>query len=129
LKKHINLSYNITEDCYINGDYNQLEEALVNIIENAIAYMPKQENSSILINLEKEESTIKITITDNGLGITTEDQEKLFTRFYRSPKTNSIPGTGLGLSICKEIIELHDGRITVISRPGETTFTITLQSA
>ena len=66
-------------------------------------------------------------MSDTGIGICQENLPKLFDRFYRVNEQGNIPGVGLGLSIAKELVELHDGRIAVVSTPGKgTTFTVYL---
>jgi len=120
------ITSHIRQDCFINANYRQIEDMLVNLIENAIQYMPSQEEKEVQVHLDKDPQHITLKIKDNGLGIPLPEQDKLFTRFYRSPQTKDIPGTGLGLAICKEVVELSDGTISVESSPGSTIFTITL---
>jgi len=70
---------------------------------------------------------INFEITDHGPGIPAQEQGRVFERFYRSPSVkNQIPGFGLGLAIANTIVHAHHGELTVNSRPGETTFRVTL---
>jgi CheY-like chemotaxis protein len=70
---------------------------------------------------------VKLVVEDNGVGMSPEQSERIFERFYRGPSGASTPGTGLGLSIVKSLVELHDGRIEVESAPDRgTTFTVLL---
>jgi two-component system OmpR family sensor kinase len=70
---------------------------------------------------------LTIEITDRGNGIPAQEQTRIFDRFYRSPSSKSqVPGSGLGLSIANRIVQAHNGDLTVTSRPGETTFRMTL---
>jgi hypothetical protein len=70
---------------------------------------------------------VSVEITDQGAGIPVPEQARIFQRFYRSPAgNNQVPGTGLGLSIAHRIARAHGGDLTVMSRPGETTFRMTL---
>ena len=96
-----------------------MEEVLSNLITNAIKYSPK--GGSITVSAEKERGYIVIRVKDNGLGISEEDLDKIFTRFYRikTEETRYIHGTGLGLSIVKSIVETHHGNIRVESWPNQ----------
>lgn len=111
----------------IKGDEQRLVQVLINLISNAIKYSPQ--GGTVTVKAQKEENEILISVHDEGIGIPEENQNKIFTKFYRvdSSDHREIGGTGLGLSICKEIIELHGGNIRVESREGEgTRFTFSL---
>jgi signal transduction histidine kinase len=70
---------------------------------------------------------VTIVVADSGMGMTPEDQQRLFTRFFRTKAAASIQGTGLGLSITKAILDAHNGSISVASEPGQgTSFTVTI---
>ncbi|WP_170251816.1 sensor histidine kinase [Aquimarina intermedia] len=104
----------------IMGDINLLEMVLINLIKNAIQAVNKTENPSIGVALICEENA-SIRITDNGSGIEPEAIEKIFIPFY----TTKEDGSGLGLSLSREIIQLHNGTLTVTSVPhSKTIFTI-----
>jgi len=92
-------------------DRNRLAQILTNIISNANKYTP--EGGAIIVHATREADLIQIKVEDNGLGMTPEDQEKLFSKFFRSAddKVREAPGTGLGLSITKNLIELQGGKI------------------
>ncbi len=105
----------------IQADPNQLKQALLNIILNAIDAMP--DGGSLVIASEVKQSQYIITITDNGCGINPKDLPHIFEPFY----TKKEKGTGLGLSITQGIIEKHGGKIHVSSKTNQgTTFTIHL---
>jgi signal transduction histidine kinase len=108
-------------------DRNRLAQILTNLISNANKYTP--EGGAIKIKAQQVDSMIQINVQDNGLGMSPEDQAKLFSNFFRSAddKVREAPGTGLGLSITKNLIELQGGRIWFESefRKG-TTFYMTL---
>jgi len=109
----------------IIGDAFRVEQVLKNIISNAIKYSPEQ--AIINISMTEDIKSINVIIEDTGFGISSEDLERIFDRFYRVDKARSreMGGTGLGLSIAKEIMEYHDGSISVESELGEgTTFTL-----
>ena len=92
-------------------DRNRLAQILTNLISNANKYT--QEGGAIVVHATREDGMIQIKVEDNGLGMTAEDQEKLFSKFFRSAdeKIREAPGTGLGLSITKNLIELQGGKI------------------
>ncbi|ROL58370.1 HAMP domain-containing histidine kinase [Bacteroidetes/Chlorobi group bacterium Naka2016] len=105
----------------INADAFRLEQVFINLIDNAIKY---SEKGTIRIELRKvDDETVKIIISDEGIGIPKEHQERIFERFYTVDKSRSrkYGGTGLGLSIVKHIILLHDGNIQVESEEGKGT--------
>lgn len=102
-----------------------LEQAVVNLIDNAIKY--SEENTLVRISVKREGKYLKISVADNGIGIAPEDTGRVFERFYRVDKARSrkLGGTGLGLAIVKHIAIAHRGRVSVESAPGKgSTFTI-----
>ncbi|HBH61715.1 MAG TPA: histidine kinase [Nitrospiraceae bacterium] len=123
--KQIQINKNISKDIWIKGDQNALTEIFLNIIENAIKYSPAENSIEITLTPDAREATVEIT--DHGAGITQEDMERVFDRFYRGTAARTLPGTGLGLSIAKAIAEAHGGRILARSEPGKgSSFFITL---
>jgi signal transduction histidine kinase len=108
-------------------DRNRLAQILTNLISNANKYTP--EGGDIRVSAHQVDGMIQISVQDNGLGMTPEDQQKLFSKFFRSAddRVREAPGTGLGLSITKNLIELQGGRIWFESefRKG-TTFHMTV---
>lgn len=111
----IKVSFSCPPTLLVNLDEQRFEQVIVNILNNA--YRHSKEHSHINISITEEHKRISITIEDEGEGIPPEDLPHIFDRFYRVDKarTRSTGGTGLGLSIVKEIVELHDGNITVTS--------------
>ena len=110
------LCYNILDNYpIINTDQKLVRLVLDNLISNAIKYSPNGGTISVSLELPKKE--IKISVSDKGIGISKEDQPKVFNRFYRSSnlKIQNISGSGLGLAICKEIITTLNGKIEVKS--------------
>lgn len=116
-QKNISSRFNIEKDIMITGFKDKLARALLNIIENAIKYTPK--NGSIEVEMESVHNKAIITIKDTGAGILEEEQHKIFERFYRGSKTNKEFGSGLGLAISKSMITLHQGEIKVDSKVGK----------
>ena len=101
--------------------------ALNNLLNNAIKY--NRQGGEVAMDVEEVGNSILIKISDTGIGISPEDQRKIFQKFYRSEddEVTSRSGHGLGLSLAHEIIVLHNGRLTVESeRSKGTTFTIEL---
>ena len=81
----------------------------------------------VKVTVSSTANYISVTIADQGIGIPEEDQKHLFEPFFRASNAVNLPGSGLGLNIVREIIDRHQGKITVKSRVGEgTTFKITL---
>jgi PAS domain S-box-containing protein len=112
---------------FVIGDAGKLEQALTNLIHNAIKYSP--EGGKVGVVVFEKDGRVKIEIQDEGLGIPSEALDRLFEKFYRVDNSDrrSIGGTGLGLAIVKEIIHDHGGDISVKSQFGKgSTFTISL---
>jgi PAS domain S-box-containing protein len=112
------------------GDPDRVGQVLINFLSNAIKYSPQGGN--VYVRASTEDSMVKVEVSDEGIGISPEDQIRLFTQFYRvdSSLTREIGGTGLGLSICKSIIELLGGEVGVVSESGKgSTFWFTLPFA
>ncbi len=106
-------------------DFALIGQALVNVIDNAVKYSPR--DSQIDIDVTQSEDSISIHVGDRGIGIPEEDLERVFDKFYRVSRPESVSGTGLGLAICKGITEAHRGKIKAANRPGSgTVITITL---
>jgi len=100
------------------GDRNKLKQVVVNLIQNAIKYT---EEGKVEVIVEEEEKSGKIIIKDTGIGISAENQSRIFERFYRVDKDRSreVGGTGLGLAIVKHIIEAHGSKVEVESEIGK----------
>ncbi len=111
----------------LNANRRNMEEVLSNLIVNALKYSP--DGGRATVSAQADGEYLVIRVADSGLGITAEDVTRIFNRFFRvkSEQTRFIQGTGLGLSLVKSIIESHQGRIEVASRPGAgSTFTVFL---
>ena len=112
------------------GDKDKLVQVLTNYVSNAYKYT--QAGGELRIAVKKQGDCALVAVSDNGHGIAPEDQERLFTRFYRvdNSMTREVGGTGLGLSIVKQLIELQGGEVGVQSTPGVgSTFTFTVPLA
>jgi PAS domain S-box-containing protein len=124
-KQHA-FSFGSQIDCStICVDKKLLQPILTNLLSNAIKYSPP--NSKVDFELFCENESVIFQIKDQGIGIPTVDQQKLFEPFYRGRNVGDIQGTGLGLSVVKKLVDLHGGQISVASEMNVgTTFTITL---
>ncbi len=108
-------------------DEKLLEPILNNLLSNAIKYSPT--NSTVKVEVTCIDAEISFQITDCGLGIPNSDRQKLFEPFYRCSNVGDLPGTGLGLAMVKMLVEVHGGRISVVSEVGKgSTFTVVLPS-
>jgi two-component system sensor histidine kinase KdpD len=97
-------------------DFTLMTQVLVNVLDNAIKYSPA--DSAIEVSAELRDEMIHIQIADRGVGIPSEDLSRVFDKFYRVQRPESVSGTGLGLSISKGIVETHHGNIYASSRAG-----------
>lgn len=110
--------------CVMMADYVRLRQMFVVIVDNAIKF--SEENSSIYITMETDEKNIRVSIRDEGVGISEEELPNIFEKFYKSKLRQNAKGSGLGLAIARQICLKHDGTIQVESTVGEgTTFTFT----
>lgn len=106
-------------------DNKLLHHILLNLLSNAIKYSPK--GGEITLKVRGSKSEIEFIISDDGIGISKQNQSKLFEAFYRGDNTGEIEGTGLGLSIVKRCIESHGGKITFKSKLNKgSTFTVAI---
>ncbi|MEK4700967.1 HAMP domain-containing sensor histidine kinase [Solibacillus sp. FSL R7-0668] len=118
----IHFTTDIQENIEFLGDATNIQELLYILLDNAILYATK---GSITLTLSKESRFIKITVSDNGVGIPEQELTLIFERFYRSDQARQSKGNGLGLSLAKAIVQQHDGEIYATSIVGEgTTFHI-----
>jgi len=126
-EKKITMDFDPINDIIVKLDQRLIEQALVNLLDNAVKYSP--EDSEIFVSVEKSDKEIKISITDQGNGISKDHLPRLFERFYRVDRARSrkLGGTGLGLAIVKHISQIHKGKVSVKSTVGEgSTFSIHL---
>ena len=114
-KKNIQLNKCMEIDFQVFADYQKIQQILYNLVSNAIKYSP--ENDKIDIYVASEEDMFKISVHDNGIGIDKKYHGKIFAKFVQldSAYTKKESSTGLGLTITKELVELHGGKISLIS--------------
>ncbi|MGZ4985533.1 MAG: sensor histidine kinase [Chthoniobacterales bacterium] len=111
----------------ISADEHRLQEVIYNLLDNAVKY--SQPEGKIRLQAERVDHSVRISVSDEGVGILARDLPRIFERFYRADKARSrqLGGTGLGLSIVKHIAQLHGGSVEAASEPGHgTTISIVL---
>lgn len=127
-KRHqVNLVIEHNPSVYVYGDRIQLVSAFLNLVENGIKY--SEANSSLQIRSEVVGDEVRVSVTDQGIGIAAKNHERVFERFYRVDRARSraTGGTGLGLSIVRHVVTNHGGRIELVSEEGMgSAFTIIL---
>jgi two-component system phosphate regulon sensor histidine kinase PhoR len=128
-EKSIEIDLECSEDMNVKANAPLLEQALVNLIDNAIKYSP--DGAHVRVSATQDNGATAISVADDGCGIAEGHVGRLFERFYRVDKARSrqLGGTGLGLAIVKHIALAHGGRVSVESRPNEgSTFTLHLEA-
>jgi signal transduction histidine kinase len=126
-QSNISFIADVPSPLWAYADPLRIGQALDNLVSNAIKYSPG--GGVVSISAQGAGGWVRLSVTDTGMGMSREDSERVFKRFFRtdSARQAAITGAGLGLSITKTIIERHGGDISCESRPGEgTTFTLTL---
>ncbi|MBI2860849.1 MAG: PAS domain S-box protein [Chloroflexi bacterium] len=111
----------------VSADRFRVERILHNLIDNAIKFSPQ--GGEIIISARRRGASVVVSVSDQGVGMTQEQQSHLFGSFYKPAfeSTKIVPGIGLGLALCHRLVEAHGGRIWVESRPGQgSTFSFTL---
>ncbi len=112
----ITLTCEAEEGIFCLGSRDLLSRLLSNLISNAYRY--GKENGHIHVRLTKDGDKLRLSVSDDGIGIVKEEQEKIFRRFYRAEGSRTGTGVGLGLSMVQEIAHFHGGEISVKSEPG-----------
>ncbi len=108
----------------VSIDRRLVKLAVKQLLDNALKYSSPDTPVTVRVH---NGNGVTVAVTDHGKGIPVQEQTRIFERLYRSPAVqNQIPGSGLGLSIAQSIVRAHHGDLTVASRPGETTFRLTL---
>jgi PAS domain S-box-containing protein len=102
--------------CWVRVDKAKIRQCLNNILSNAYKYSP--DGGIVEVELQYADGLCGVRVNDHGIGMTAQQLERIFERFYRADQSGAIPGTGLGLSIVKEIMELHGGHVSAQSRQG-----------
>lgn len=117
----------VLQPCVVRVDRTRMGQVVDNLLSNAIKYSRPQ--GTVEVRLAVSEQDVRLSVADDGIGISEPDQERLFRRFFRArtARKSAVQGTGLGLYISRQIVEAHGGRIEVESEPGKgTCFTVCL---
>ena len=122
--RNINLDIDLDKVDYI-GNEELLAQVWQNIIGNAMKFTP--DNGLIKISMKKSNNNITVSVVDNGIGMDKDTQSRIFEKFYQGDKSHALKGNGLGLALVKQIIDFHNGNISVSSQEGKgSTFKIDL---
>lgn len=126
-EKGVQMSMKIEPDCRLQGDQQNLQRMLANLLDNALKYTSAR--GKVSVDLEHNSKQIEIAVADTGIGIPEPDQHRVFERFFRCDHSRSEQGCGLGLSFARAVARAHGGEISLSSAPGTSSiFTITLPS-
>jgi signal transduction histidine kinase len=117
----------------VSGDVDRIIQVMLNLLSNAVKFCDTGAGR-IEIALRERDGELRVDVSDNGRGVSAEDQKVIFDRFRQAGDTltDKPKGTGLGLHICRQIIEHHGGKLWVRSRPGEGacfSFTLPIEPA
>lgn len=126
-EREVCITYAGCEDCFVEAQRYRIEQVLVNLVDNAVKF--NRAGGEVRIACASKDGHVRVSVSDTGIGIPSEDLNRIFERFYRVDKARSRPtgGTGLGLPIVKEIITRLGGAVHVESQLGRgSTFTVTL---
>jgi signal transduction histidine kinase len=129
-KNEVTLLHEQPTGVAVSGSSEELSRVVTNLVGNAVKF--SRRGGQVTLRVDRKGQQVVLDVTDQGLGISAEDQAQLFTEFFRStnPDALAVPGTGLGLSIVKHILVRHGGTIDVSSSPAQgTTFTVRLPAA
>jgi len=124
--RQVALSCQADGPALLTGDRHMLQRLTANLVDNAIKYSPS--GAEVVVDLRKlNEGHMALVVSDNGIGIAVEDQQRVFDRFFRGDQSRSQSGAGLGLSLAQAIAQAHGGTISLESTPGKgSVFTVTL---
>lgn len=125
-KSHqVEVTLDLQEDSVVKADFLAIQNTVQSLIENAVYYNDRPEKK-VLISLKKGMHDLTLSVSDNGPGISLEERQKVFDRFYRGVSVRRIPGTGLGLYLSKLIVEAHKGAIRLVEGEKGCSFEIRL---
>lgn len=127
-ERHVTLLFCPPGKVMLRADPGELEMMFNNLVSNAVKY--NHEGGSVTVEIEEDPENVRVMVHDTGIGISSEDRDKLFGEFsrIRNEKTRNILGSGLGLSILKRLASLYGGNVEVESEPDHgSTFTVTLR--
>lgn len=108
----------------IEANEELLKQVWINLIDNAVKFSP--ENNIIELSIHEEENTISVSVINSGEEIPSENQKRIFDKFYQADRSHSTEGNGIGLAVVKQVVALHHGTVSVQSENSMTLFTVTL---
>ena len=112
------------------GQPSLVTQLLTNLLGNALKFVPPERLPVVRVTSQAQGDMVQISVTDNGIGISEHDTERVFGIFQRLHSPEEYSGNGMGLSICRRIVEHHGGRLWLESTPGQgSTFHFTLPGA
>ena len=109
----------VRDPAIVYADIGLMQRVLENLIRNALKFTPR--DGRITISIDPKPDHVSVAVSDTGCGISDQDLEHIFDRFYHADQSGNSDSTGLGLAIVKRILDLHDSRITVQSSPDQGT--------
>lgn len=123
--KNISINFTCPVDLYMDGDRARLQQAMANLIDNALKYTP--EGGKVNVSIQDTDGKILVSVKDDGIGIKPEEIPKIWDRLYRGDSSRSQRGLGVGLSFVRAIVLAHKGSVEVLSEPGRgSTFLVHL---
>ena len=123
--KEVTIDCQLQGDCIVRGDLQRLQRVVANLIDNAIKYTPS--GGHVSVTLGERGNEVLLTVEDNGMGMSADECERIFERFYRCDRSRSQSGNGLGLSLALAFVRAHQGSLTASSRLDEgSRFQVTL---
>ena len=125
-ERNINLIFDTNEEeCIMAIDPEAIDRVIMNLLSNAIKF--SNENSNIYINLVVKDKEIELSFKDEGCGISKEEKERIFDRFYQGKNNDNLEGSGIGLNLCMLFVKAHDGKIFLESEINKgSIFTVIL---
>ena len=123
VEKGIQLQLDFNEHT-VEGNEELLKQVWINLLDNAVKFSPRQ--GEIRLDVTEGKDTVTVSVSNTGPEIPPEKMDKIFNKFYQSDESHSTEGNGIGLAIVKRVVQLHQGRISVASKDGMTTFTVEL---
>lgn len=121
--KEIDFSVEFDEHMII-GDQELLQHVWINLLDNAIKFSPEYATVAVLIR--EQQNTLEVTVSNQGPKIPKEKLGRIFDKFYQGDESHSTEGNGIGLALVKQIVQLHEGKVSVVSENNITAFTVTL---
>lgn len=122
------IDFSVEFDEYrIMGDQELLQHVWINLLDNAIKFSP--ENGTVAVTIREQPNTLEVSISNQGPQIPEEKLGRIFDKFYQVDESHSTQGNGIGLALVKQIVQLHQGKVTVVSESDMTTFTVALPKA